>query len=82
MLLADVDRIANVITMAMSAEQYVGLLHVLLALRTPRIPGNPGINVEGLPFRRLDAEGGVAKPSELDSFKIHETLLATCELAF
>src|SRR6266404_6180939 len=81
-LLANVDCVTNVIAMPVGAEQYVGLLHVLLALRTPRIPGNPRIDIEGLPFRRLYAEGGVAKPRELDSFKIHETLLATCELAF
>src|SRR4029077_19421178 len=81
-LLAHVNRIPDVIAMPMGAEHYVGFLHVLLAVRALGIARNPGIDIEGLPFRRLDAEGGMAKPSKLDSFKIHETLLAACELAF
>jgi hypothetical protein len=81
-LLAHVDCVTDVIAMPVGAEQHVGLLHVLLTLRAHGITRNPGINVEGLPFRRLDPESRVAKPRELDSFKIHETLLATCELAF
>ena len=72
-LLADLNRIANVIAMPVGAEQRVGLPDVLLALRAHGITGNPGIDIEGPTFRRLDAEGGVTKPRELDSFRIHVT---------
>jgi hypothetical protein len=61
--------------MPVGADEHVGLLDILFALRALGIAGNPRIDVEGLPFRRLDAEGSVAQPCELDSFKIHETLL-------
>src|ERR1019366_1035778 len=49
--------------------------HVLTTLRTHRIASDPRIDVEGPPFRRLDAEGGVAQPCELNSLKIHKILL-------
>src|SRR5208283_3535873 len=82
-LLAYVDRVPDVIAMPVGADQHVRFLDVLLTLRALGITGNPWIDVEGLPFRCLDAKGGVTQPCELDSFKIHERLLAvTCELAF
>jgi len=55
------------------AQQHVGLLNVLLALRTFGIARNPWIDVQGLPFWRLDAKCGVAQPRQLDSLKIHDT---------
>src|SRR5712692_2198667 len=61
--------------MPVRAEQHIGFLHVLFALRAHGIAGNPRIDVEGLPFRSLDAEGGMAKPREADSLKIHKALL-------
>jgi hypothetical protein len=70
-LFADLDRISDVIAVAMSAEHRVGFLDGLLAFGAHGIAGDPGINVEGLPFRRLDAEGGVAEPRKLNSLKIH-----------
>ena len=74
-LLAHLDCVPDVIAMPVGADEHVGLLDILFALRALGIAGNPRIDVEGLPFRRLDAEGSVAQPCELDSFKIHETLL-------
>src|ERR1700687_717732 len=70
-----VDRIPDVLAMAVGADQHVGFLDVLFTLRALGVTGNPRIDVEGLPFRRLDAEGSVTKPCELNSLKIHETLL-------
>src|ERR1700675_1588171 len=59
--------------MPVGADQHVGFLHVLLTLRSLGMTGNPRIDVEGLRFRRLDSEGSVAKPRQLDSLKIQET---------
>ena len=70
-LLAYLDRVPNVIAMPVGADQRVGFLDVLLTLRALWIACNPRIDVEGLPFRCLDAKGGVAKPCELNSLKFH-----------
>jgi hypothetical protein len=75
-LLAHFDRVPDVIAVPVSAEQRVGLLDLLLTFRAHGIAGNPRINVQRLPFRRLDAESGVAQPCELDSLQIHDALLS------
>jgi hypothetical protein len=59
------------VEMPVGAEHDIGLLDVLVTVRAHGIAGNPRINVEGLPFWRLNAKGGMSQPRELDSFKIH-----------
>src|ERR1700692_916514 len=68
--------------MAVRAEPYVSFLDVLLAFGTHGIVGDPRVDVERLPFRRLHAKSSMAKPRKFDSFKIHKLLLRMmCELA-
>jgi hypothetical protein len=69
--------------MAVGAEHDVRRLDGFLTLRAFGIAGKPGIDNQSLPFRGLNAEGGMAQPCELDSFKIHEhTPVVMDELAF
>src|ERR1039458_305790 len=79
MFFPHVDSIPDVIAVSVRAQQHVGLLYLLLALRTLGITGNPGVDVERLPFRRLHAEGGVAEPCELNSLRFTKHPGATCE---
>jgi len=60
MLLRDFHRVADVVEVAMGAEQDIQLLDVLLRFGTLGIPHDPRVHDDGLPRRCLDAEGCVA----------------------
>ena len=72
-LFGDGHRIADVVEVAVRANQNVDVLHVLFALRAHWIAPNPRIDVKGLPFWCFDTKCGVAEPGELDSLEIHES---------
>src|ERR1700727_2993465 len=54
-LLADLNRIANVIAVPVSAEHGISFLDILFAFRACGISGDPRIDIESLPFRSLNA---------------------------
>ena len=82
-LLPHFNGIGNMVAVPVGAQHYVSFLNILFILRTLWILRNKRVDVEGLPFRRLDTKCSVAKPRELDSFQIHDKLLkVVCELAF
>ncbi len=59
-LFAYIDGVSDVVAVAVSADEDVGALDVLIGVGALGIAGDPGIDVERLAFGRLDAEGGVA----------------------
>ena len=63
MLLCDLDRIADVIEVAVGAEHDIDFLDVLLRLRTNGIAHDPGIDQDGL--ARGSFERKVAWPSQV-----------------
>ena len=71
MLPDDFDGVADVISVAVSAEQDVGLLHFFVGVRAHGIAHDPGIDEDGLPARSLDAESRMTQPREFDAFQIH-----------
>ena len=71
MLLRNLNRIADVIEVAVGAEHDVDFLDVLLALRALGIAHDPGVDHDGLARRSLDAKRGVAQPGEFDAIQIH-----------
>src|SRR5215475_8001262 len=70
-LLADFDRIANVVSMSVRTEHYVYATHRFFFLRASRIAHNPRINDDGFPARSFNPEGRVSKPGQFDAFEIH-----------
>jgi len=65
-LLADGNRVADVVAVAVGAQQYVHLFLLLLGFGTERILRDPRIDEKRLAFRGLDFECGVAQPSQID----------------
>jgi hypothetical protein len=72
MLLDDFDSVANVITVAVSAQKNVDLLHSFLRSRAHRVVHDPGIDNDGLAAGSYQAKGRVAQPGKLNAFEIHE----------
>jgi hypothetical protein len=70
-LLGDFDRIANVIPVAMCAQQNVNLGDVLIRRGAHRIAHDPGIDDDCFSAGSLNPESCMTQPSEFDSFQIH-----------
>src|ERR1700742_1667726 len=61
------------VAVAVRAEQHVGFLYLLFALRTERIIP-PGIDIDGCTVAGFNAEGSVAQPRQPVSLQIHCSL--------
>ena len=70
-LLADFNRVADVVEVAVGAEHDIHSLEVLLLRRTGGIAHDPRVHDDALAGRSLNAEGRVAQPGKLDSVQIH-----------
>jgi len=71
MLFDDLDRISNMIAVAMRAEQNIDVLHFFLERRTGWIIHDPGIDNDDFPARSNNTKCRVAKPRKLNALKIH-----------
>src|SRR6266487_5465514 len=64
-LACQVEGAADMVGVTVRDRDQVDALGLLLAVRTLRV-FEPGIDVDALPARRVEAEGGVAEPGEWD----------------
>jgi hypothetical protein len=64
-LLHEVERVADVVVVAVRDRDDVDALRLFLPLGALRVR-EPGVDVDPLPSRRVEAERGVAEPSQLN----------------
>ena len=70
-LLADFDRIADMVEVAVGAEHDIHFLDVLLLRRTGGIAHDPWVHDDALAGGSLNAKGRVAEPGKFDSVQVH-----------
>jgi len=70
--LRDLDRITNVVAMAMRAEKDVHRLDVFFFFRTYRIAHDPRVDEDDLALRSLNAKSCMSQPSDLYSVQFHD----------
>src|SRR5512141_411312 len=73
MFFADLDGVANVIAVAVRAQQDIDFLNILLGVGTHGIVHDPRIDDDGLPCGSFNAEGRMTQPRKLDAFQVHIT---------
>ena len=74
MVLGNLNRVADVIEVAMSAEHDIHALNFLLVFRAHGIAHDPRVHQNRLAARRCDAKRGVTQPCEFDAIKIHRLM--------
>ena len=70
-LLGNLNCIADVVALAVGAEQDIHFPEIFFCLRAQRIAHDPGVHQDGLPCRRFNAKRGVAEPGKFDTVKFH-----------
>ena len=63
-LLRQLDGVAEVVAVAVRERDHVDPLGLQLGLGALRVPVQEGVDVDALPARRIEAEGGVTEPGQ------------------
>ena len=63
-LLRELDRVAEVVSVAVREGDHVDPLRLELGLRALRVPVQQGVDVDALSARRVEAEARVAEPGQ------------------
>src|ERR1700751_4077283 len=71
MLVADFDRVADVVAVGVGAEHDVEMLDGLFFFRRHGIVHDPRVDEDGFAAGRLNAKGGVSEPGEFNAFEVH-----------
>ena len=82
MLLGDFNRIADVVEVAVGAEQDIHFLDVLLVLRALGIAHDPRVDDDDLAGWSFNAKGRMAEPGKFDSVQVHDLWLRQFASAF
>jgi hypothetical protein len=61
----ELDRVTDVVVVAVREQDQVTALGLELRLRAARIAGEERVDVDALPARRVESKSGVPEPGEL-----------------